>query len=661
MMNAIASFFPEEWVRTFAWTLIHSIWQGAVIALLVAGVIIFLRRHRPEIRYTLLCLLLALFPLMFTGTFLYYFNLEQQADQKREVTLRADTILTDESQIMFDPGLRDINSENWISFTSRIIENQADIMVIIWLAGFLFFLFRFTGSLWYTYRLKKTSLYDPGLEWEHSLMALAGRLGLNKKIKLAESALAKVPLTLGYLRPVILLPLGTLSGVPLIQLEAILLHEVAHIQRRDYLINIMQSVVEILFFYHPASWWLSGLIREEREHICDDMVVRINKDHINYIKALTTMEELNSKSPLLAHAITGSRKKLLSRVKRLINPGKFRKGFGEVIIVVLIVIGMASAFSMNALSVIPNSYDLTGRESGGKVYNLLPISELSQIQDPKNTEYNSGPDTIIATSGSGKVRVMVFTDSTEADDQKNLQVFVESIDDHAGNWSRAPKEVNKEVIILKGDANQSDSLRKTIIIKTGDSVEVIMSDTVMFFSDNDDTTITLCGAVGYYNFDSFELPEILDLEDLQEMSYFYIDENQSRAARDMERAIREQEFSAQDMERMQREMERQQKQFHFESQDHPGLNPDNEKFGKEWSWTQMNPEPRMNESERIIRQELWDDGLIESGRKYIIELDSKAMYINGEKQSRESYKKYRRLAESLESVTLDSATYKIIF
>lgn len=658
-MNAIASFFPEEFVRSFAWTLFHSLWQGAVIALLVIGVIVFLRRHRPEIRYSLLCLLLALFPVMFTGTFIYFLRIEQQSEHQPEVTQTMTVTLLDDNSAIIDAQFPGQDSDSWIAIPSRIIDSKADILVVIWLTGFLFFLFRFTGSVWYTYRLKKTRLFSVGADWENTMNVLAGRVGLRKKIKLAESALAKVPLTLGYLRPVILLPLGTLSGVPPIQIEAILLHELAHIHRRDYLINIMQSVVEILFFYHPASWWLSGLIREEREHICDDMVVRINKDHINYIKALTTMEELNVKSPVLAHAVTGSRKKLLSRVKRLINPGKFRKGFGEVIIVVLIVIGMASAFSMNALSVIPNSYDLTGRESGGKIYNLLPISHESLNYSRVEEVSVAGPDSIVASSNSGKVIVKVYSDSVDVDDEENLRIFVETLDDQIDDCKKDQKECKKEIIVMKRNAAPGDSLMKTVIIKTGDSVKVIMSDTVMMFSDNYDTTITVDGGIGIYRFDSEEIPGIPDISDF---NYIYLDSDHAEAAREFERAMREQEFSVRDLERMQRDMERQQKEFQFEIQEYPGVDPGQGKFEKEWKWTQMNAEPGVRESERIIRQELRDSGLTFKGKSYVIELDNKAMYINGDKMPKEIYKKYRKLVESLEQVDFEnSESYKLIF
>ena len=94
---------------------------------------------------------------------------------------------------------------------------------------------------------------------------------------LLESSLAGVPVVVGYCA-VILMPVGLLTGLPAGQIEAILLHELAHIRRRDYLVNLLQTFVEGLLFYHPAVWWISAVIRAEREHCCDDAVVSTQGD-----------------------------------------------------------------------------------------------------------------------------------------------------------------------------------------------------------------------------------------------------------------------------------------------------------------------------------------------------------------------------------------------
>jgi GWxTD domain-containing protein len=152
--------------------------------------------------------------------------------------------------------------------------------------------------------------------WQQRLAQLAAGVRLSKPVALLESCRVDVPLVAGYLRPVILMPLDLLSGLPAGQVEAILLHELAHIRRRDYLINLLQAVVENLLFYNPAVWWVSGVIRAEREHCCDDLAVAVQGDAFEYASALTALEtRRGAAEPALA--ATGGN--LMKRIRRLLN------------------------------------------------------------------------------------------------------------------------------------------------------------------------------------------------------------------------------------------------------------------------------------------------------------------------------------------------------
>ena len=136
--------------------------------------------------------------------------------------------------------------------------------------------------------------------------------------------MANVPVVIGYLRPVILVPVGMLAGMPASQIETILLHELAHIRRRDYLVNLMQTMVESFLFYHPAIWWISGVIRAERENCCDDLVVAASGDAHEYAAALTALEQNRWAAQEAALAATGGN--LVKRVRRMLNPSKLRQG-----------------------------------------------------------------------------------------------------------------------------------------------------------------------------------------------------------------------------------------------------------------------------------------------------------------------------------------------
>ena len=193
------------------------------------------------------------------------------------------------------------------------------------------------------------------------LKVLAKRLRVNRTVQLMESALVQIPTVVGWLRPVILLPASALTGLSSEQLEAILAHELAHIKRVDYLINMLQTVVEILGFYHPAVWWVSHKIRAERENCCDDLAVAISGDRVCYARALTSMEEIRAgrgqlvRSGGLAVAATGGN--LLGRIRRLVGKDpaeKNRFSWVPAATVILLIIALA----------IPATITLTARAQG---------------------------------------------------------------------------------------------------------------------------------------------------------------------------------------------------------------------------------------------------------------------------------------------------------
>ena len=170
-------------------------------------------------------------------------------------------------------------------------------------------------------------------------------------MRLLESTRVDVPTVIGWLTPVVLLPASALAGLTPQQIEAILAHELAHIRRHDYLVNLLQTLVETLLFYHPAVWWLSRRIRVERENCCDDLAVSLCGDPVAYAAALADLEELRSSNRTLALAATGG--SLLQRVRRLLGapshagraPGWLAAGLAVMVLSVL----SASAMNTDAL------------------------------------------------------------------------------------------------------------------------------------------------------------------------------------------------------------------------------------------------------------------------------------------------------------------------
>ena len=189
-------------------------------------------------------------------------------------------------------------------------------------------------------RLRRRMVKPVNASLHNKLKELADLLGINRAVELAESASVGVPTVVGWLKPVILLPASALTGLSTEQLEAILAHELAHIKRGDYLVNILQTVVEILGFYHPAVWWVSHKIRVERENCCDDLAVSIRGDRVGYARALTSMEEIRASYGLAVAATGGS---LFERIRRLIgkdNANKEKVSWLPSVIAILLIMAL---------------------------------------------------------------------------------------------------------------------------------------------------------------------------------------------------------------------------------------------------------------------------------------------------------------------------------
>jgi beta-lactamase regulating signal transducer with metallopeptidase domain len=196
-------------------------------------------------------------------------------------------------------------------------------VVTVWLLGILVLMLRFAGGYFYNQRLKLHRNHQLPASWQNRLETFCRQIGIHKPIRLVESALVKVPMTIGHFKPIILFPLGLVTGLPQEQVEALLAHELAHITRKDYLVNILQNFVDILFFYHPGVRWISSHIRVERENCCDDIAVSLSGDSLNFARALINIKGYDMRTPHPAMAAAGKRagtRGLLTRVKRLLHP-----------------------------------------------------------------------------------------------------------------------------------------------------------------------------------------------------------------------------------------------------------------------------------------------------------------------------------------------------
>jgi beta-lactamase regulating signal transducer with metallopeptidase domain len=285
-MNAIELVWKQPWVARAGWTLVHFLWQGTLIAALLAAVRGAAgRRLTPRTRYAMACLALGLMAVAPLATFLASGSADPPA--------------------LPAPAWR-VSGAEW--------EQVLPWLVAAWLCGVAVFSVRLMGGWRLTARLRTVGVKPAPREWQQALDGLIRRMRVCAPVRLLISSRVAVPVVAGWLRPVILMPAAALTGLPVEQVRALLAHELAHILRHDYLVNILQNMAEALLFYHPAVWWVSGQIRSERELCCDDLAVGACGDALTYAYALADLDSGRRGLKTVLAADGGS---LLQRIRRL--------------------------------------------------------------------------------------------------------------------------------------------------------------------------------------------------------------------------------------------------------------------------------------------------------------------------------------------------------
>jgi len=310
-MNALQLLSAQPWVEHLGWTLLHFLWQGGLIAFVYA-----VTRHwitsNPNTRYLLACGALAAMAVVPFVTWNF--------------TDPAGTALVSliQSQAADVPGNTadapaNVNSSG-TTVSTQLESRLLPWVVAVWFVGTIALWVRLIGSWVVAAGMRSRQVRAAPKDWQASLNALSARLRLTRPVRMLVSAVIQVPTVVGWFRPVVLMPVGALAGLPAEQVEALLLHELAHVRRHDYLVNIVQGIAETLLFYHPAVWWISGHIRAERELCCDDIAVSISGDALTYAQALADLESSRPAHALNAVAANGG--VLTHRIARLLTPSQ---------------------------------------------------------------------------------------------------------------------------------------------------------------------------------------------------------------------------------------------------------------------------------------------------------------------------------------------------
>ena len=328
--------FPEnilvnEIARAISLSFFHSLWQGLLFVFFAIIVLSFTKTSKPAVRYNFLVGLFTFFVFLTGYTFLQQFGFTIAAGKK---------FGTDSPAIQ--PG-------NFTSTSFQILnylDSNASRVFIFWFLVFSWKSAVLIRNLGQIRHIRRNNVFTPSEYWKNKVKQLAQLMQLQKPVLLLESGIVKLPVVIGFVKPVILVPVALLSNLSLQHAEAILLHELAHIRRRDYLINLLQSFAETVFFFSPGLLWLSSRIREERENCCDEMAINITGDKINFIKALLSFHEYSTVINKYAMAFPGKKYYLFNRVSRIAgHPGK-KPAIAEKIFLFITII-IAGVFAMS--------------------------------------------------------------------------------------------------------------------------------------------------------------------------------------------------------------------------------------------------------------------------------------------------------------------------
>src|SRR5256884_4354227 len=299
--------------QALGWALVDSLWQDALAAAGLAALLALVPVRAARIRYAFATLTLAMMLALPLATAV---RLSGTSPQISDVVTATSTVAPGPT----GPGPRAVAAIPTPAAIRAAIEPVLPWVVLAWFGGVVALSLRLASGWLMTRQLGRVGTSSVPDACVEAVARLAARLRISRPVRVLGSAVVQVPAVIGWLRPLILLPASALTGLTPLQLDALLAHELAHVRRYDYVVNLLQSVVETLLFYHPAAWWVSQQVREEREHCCDDLAVAVCGDAHFYATALLSMERLRVTPPAFALAAAGRGGTLMGRIQRLVAP-----------------------------------------------------------------------------------------------------------------------------------------------------------------------------------------------------------------------------------------------------------------------------------------------------------------------------------------------------
>ena len=365
----------SKFIENLGWTLLHSIWQIALIAFILFLLLRILRKFFASIRYLISIAALGFAFFLPVATFV---NLAGDARTnlfQNDISDKKDFELMNKNFRIAENFPNSVSSEKKIeavkneSFFASIgnlrsffDENLSDLLpftVVLWFFGVVFFALRLTGGVWQLHIFKTREIFAPNAEWQERFSVLCEKLNISRSVRLLQSNLVETPIVVGWLKPLILVPAGVFLQISPKELETVIAHELIHIRRYDCLINFAQSVLEVLFFYHPCVWWISGVIRNEREFAVDEAVIKsFGVSRLIYASALANLEEIrlaaNITTPSILVAANGGN--LMQRITKILQKNTETRSSANSLWSALLALMLISALMLGVFSASTTSF-----------------------------------------------------------------------------------------------------------------------------------------------------------------------------------------------------------------------------------------------------------------------------------------------------------------
>lgn len=440
-------------VSALSWALVHSLWQGLLVYILLRAVLAAIPGNYASARYITSVSAMAVLTVAFITTFAYQYNSGLPALQ---YTIAGATLANPHNTVTTAIPVATENS--WVQPLSLWFNTHTALIVNIYFAGMLLLLVRIVYNLYTLRNLKYKGTTPPDHNWLQMLAKCQNISGINTRVQLFFSARVTVPMVMGSLKPVILIPVAIANNLSAAEAEAVLLHELAHIRRHDYLVNMVQLFIETILFYNPFVWLISSIIRNEREHCCDDMVVRATTAPLPYAKALAALETFRQQPAMPALAATGANHQLLNRIKRIMEMKNHNVNYGQLTAVLLAIVLLAGAVTV----FVP---DVNAQSKKEKKKDAKETTDKSKTVN-KQVVITSGTDNDGDTEDKLQVKKNVLI-VKDGDTIKNY-----SVDKTMSETDAALDEVFSMLEELKTDGIVSDAMAAVDWNSLGDSVNV---------------------------------------------------------------------------------------------------------------------------------------------------------------------------------------------